>query len=400
MSIRISTSSMFQGGLSQLLARQAQVVQTQNQLATGRRVVNGADDPLAAGAAVALDRGIAELARYGLNASVLQNRLNLQESALTEAGDALQRLRELGVQAANATLTSSDRVSLSKEVEQIRERLLGLANGTDSGGRYLFAGSQDDRKPFVDSPAGVSYQGDQVQRRVEVAPELAVADAEPGSEAWMRVPTGVGALAATAGTGNTGSALLGTYSLLDATAFGGQDYTVVFTGPGTYDIEDAGGTVLSSGTYTPGQTLSFNGVSMKLDGVPAAGDTFAIGPSRSRDVFATVQAFIDALQAPAITPVERTRQVNALGSLLADLSAAGDHLIDKRAGGGARLAAIDDAAELRAAQDITLRETLSGLRDVNVAEAASRLAQESTALEAAQASFVRLQGLSLFNYLR
>ena len=57
-------------------------------------------------------------------------------------------------------------------------------------------------------------------------------------------------------------------------------------------------------------------------------------------------------------------------------------------------------AGMALAQDITLRETLSDLRDVNVAEAASRLAQQSTALEAAQASFVRLQGLSLFNYLR
>ena len=61
---------------------------------------------------------------------------------------------------------------------------------------------------------------------------------------------------------------------------------------------------------------------------------------------------------------------------------------------------LETTAVLREATALTLKETLSDLRDVNVAEAASRLTQQSTALEAAQASFVRLQGLSLFNYLR
>jgi flagellar hook-associated protein 3 FlgL len=400
MTIRISTASLFQGGLNQLLARQAQVVQTQNQLATGRRVVNGADDPLAAGAAVALDRSIAELDRFGLNAAVLQNRLNLQESLLTEAGDALQRLRELAVQANNATLTGADRVSVSKEAEQIRQRLLSLANSVDAAGRYVFGGSQDDRRPFVEGPAGVSYQGDQVWRAVAVAPELAINDAEPGSEVWMRVPTGIGPVKATMGAGNTGQLLLGGYSVTDAAAWNGQALSVSFTSPTTYDVLDAGGAVIGGGTYTPGDTLSFNGLSVSLSGPAATGDTLAIGPQVPNDIFATVQGFIDALQAPAATLADRARQTNAIGSVLADISAAGDHFIDRRAGGGARLAGLDDAQGLREATALTLKETLSDLRDVNVAEAASRLTQQSTALEAAQASFVRLQGLSLFNYLR
>ena len=45
----------------------------------------------AAGAAVALDRSLAELERFDLNANVLGNRLNLQEGSLAQAGELLQR---------------------------------------------------------------------------------------------------------------------------------------------------------------------------------------------------------------------------------------------------------------------------------------------------------------------
>jgi flagellar hook-associated protein 3 FlgL len=85
---------------------------------------------------------------------------------------------------------------------------------------------------------------------------------------------------------------------------------------------------------------------------------------------------------------------------LANVSSAQDHFVDKRAAGGARLAGIDEASALREATTVTLKTTLSDLRDVNIAEAASRLAQQSTALDAAQLSFQRIASLSLFNYLR
>ncbi len=397
---RISTTGFYRNAIDTMLQRQSAVARAQEQLATGQRVLRGADDPLAAGASVALDRSLAELERFGLNSNVLSNRLNLQESTLGEAGEAMHRLRELGVQAVNSVLSPSDRASISKEVEQIRERMLSLANSVDASGRYLFGGSQDDKKPFIDNAGAVTYLGDQVQRRIEVAPELALADAEAGSEVWLRIPTGDGRVTAAAAAGNNGTGVLSGFSLLDNATWNNADLSLRFTGPNAYEVLDGGGAVINAGAFTSGQTINFNGVSMKIDGAPAAGDTFAIGPSRPRDVFATVQNFIDALNQPANDITERTRQQNALSAVLFDVGAAQSHLIDKRASGGARLAAIDDANDLRSAQSITLKSALSDLRDVNVAEAVSRLSQESTALEAAQASFTRIQGLSLFNYIR
>ena len=68
-----------------------------------------------------------------------------------------------------------------------------------------------------------------------------------------------------------------------------------------------------------------------------------------------------------------------------------------RSGTGSRLAALDTAEDARGAGDLTLQQSLSELRDVDFAEAASRLALQLTALEAAQKTMLQVQRLSLFD---
>lgn len=397
---RISTAGFYQQGLTALLQRQASLAKTQQQLATGLRLTRAADDPLAAGSAVSIDRSIAQLERYGKNADALSNRLNLQEGALTEAGDIMLRLRELAVQANSSVLSPTDKQAIALEVEQLRESMLGIANTADGSGRYLFGGTQDDNPPFVAGSGGVAYVGDQTQRQIDVAPGLALDDVEPGSEVFFRIPTGDGRVSASFGAGNTGTGRIMGFGLMDAAAWDGDTYTVSFTAPDAYEIRDSGGAVVGTGAYVPGDAIEFAGLQLRIEGAPAVGDGFSVGASGRRDIFATIDALTAALNAPSTTPTERAAQQNALAVSLADISQAQDHFIETRAGGGARLAAIDDATDLREAQALTLKETVSGLRDLDYAEASSRFAQELTALEAAQASFVQVQQLSLFQMLR
>ena len=61
--------------------------------------------------------------------------------------------------------------------------------------------------------------------------------------------------------------------------------------------------------------------------------------------------------------------------------------------------AIDSAAELREANSITLKGTLSSLRDLVWAEAIGRYNLENTALQAAQSVFMQMQQLSLFKMM-
>ncbi|MCG6863993.1 MAG: flagellar hook-associated protein 3, partial [Thiogranum sp.] len=66
---------------------------------------------------------------------------------------------------------------------------------------------------------------------------------------------------------------------------------------------------------------------------------------------------------------------------------------------GARLNAIDSQATINGALLEQLNATRSNIEDIDYAEAASRLSQQSVTLQAAQQAFVRVQNLNLFNFL-
>lgn len=399
MNYRISTGMMYQQSIATMLAKQAKLAHTQQQLSTGQKLITAKDDPVAAGTAVGLDRTLAELERFAANASTVQNRLGLQENALTQVGDAMARVHELTLQANNAALGDDSRKAISSELKAIYAGLLDLANSTDGTGRYLFGGTADGSAPFAVAAGGVIYSGDQSQRQIEVAPDSFVLDALPGSEIFLRLRTGDGRIDGAAAAGNAGTGLLMDLSVTDSTTWTGGQYRIEFTSPTTYDIYDGGPTPISSGTYTKGQSIAFAGAQVKIEGEPATGDAFNIGPSTTRDIFATLQNLIGALETNPTTDAQRASMQNQLQTAIRDVATAQGHMIDARASGGAQMMAIDNAAELRDANNVTLKGTLSNLRDLDWAEAIGRYNLENTALQAAQNVFMQMQQLSLFKMM-
>ncbi|MBD9437554.1 flagellar hook-associated protein FlgL [Pseudoxanthomonas sp. PXM03] len=399
MNYRISTGMMYQQSINTMLAKQAKLAHTQQQLSSGQRLVTAKDDPVAAGTAVGLDRAVAELERFGMNASAVQNRLGLQENALTQVGDAMARVNELVIQANNAAMGDDSRQAISTELKSIYAGLLDLANSTDGAGRYLFGGTSDGSAPFAIAGGNVIYSGDQTQRQVEVAPDMFVADTLPGSEVFLRLRTGDGRIDGQPAAGNTGTGLLMGFSVTDSTAWDGDTYTLSFGAGNTYQVVDGGGAVVATGAYAKGESIAFAGVQMKIDGQPANGDSFTLGPAGSRDIFATVQGLIDTLETSPTTDTQRAVMQNSLQAAMRDIATAQSRMIDARASGGAQLSAIDDAAALREANNVTLQGTLSTLRDLDWAEAIGRYQMENTALQAAQTVFMQMQSLSLFKLM-
>ncbi len=149
MSSRISTSMMFNQSVSLMMAKQAKLSHLEQQIATGSKIVSAKDDPVAAGAAVGLDRSLAALDRMKLNAGNVQNRLGVQENTLAQVNDLMARVNDLTIQASNPALGAADKKTLITELNQIREGLLSLANADDGTGRYVFGGTNDGDPPFA-----------------------------------------------------------------------------------------------------------------------------------------------------------------------------------------------------------------------------------------------------------
>lgn len=110
-------------------------------LSSGLRINSAKDD--AAGLAIS-ERFTSQI--RGLNQAVRNANDGISlaqtaEGALGSAGDILQRIRELAVQSANASNSSSDRQALQNEVTQLVQELDRISTTTNFNGKVLFDGT-------------------------------------------------------------------------------------------------------------------------------------------------------------------------------------------------------------------------------------------------------------------
>lgn len=127
---------------------------TFNRLASGLRINSAADD--AAGLAISnrFTAQIKGLNQAGRNANDAISLTQVAEGALDETTNALQRIRELAVQAANDTYNSGDRLSLQKEVDQLVAEIGRIANDTEFNSIGLLTGSYTGKKFHIGAFSG------------------------------------------------------------------------------------------------------------------------------------------------------------------------------------------------------------------------------------------------------
>jgi flagellar hook-associated protein 3 FlgL len=399
MSTRISTLGLHEQAVTAMLQQQARLAKVQQQLTTGHKLTRAADDPGAAAGALALDQALAELNRYGENAKRLTLRLSLEETALASAADVVARVRELAVAANSGSLTDSARGAIAVELRARYEELLALANSGDGAGRYLFGGTQDSQPPFAAAGGGIAYAGDHGQRVIAVAPGMELPDGDPGAEVFQRIRDGNGVFSTRADPANTGSAVVKAATLADPAQWDGDSYRIEFNA-GAYQVSNSAAVVVASGAYVPGQAIEFAGVRVSVSGAPADGDAVVVDPSATQDIFSSLRKLIAAVETPGSGPAAQAARQNAYFSAQEDLAQALDHLVDYRALVGARLGAAESSAAQREAAAVDVQAALSGLRDLDYTEAVSRMNLLMTALQAAQQTYLRVQGSTLFDYLR
>ncbi len=397
--MRISTSMLHNQGLAAMQRQQSQLAQTQNQLSSNQKWFSASDDPVGFGTAEGLDRQLAQIARYQSNAEGANHRLLIEEDALAEGIDVLQRVRELSLQANSAGQSDQSRAAIAIELNALREQLMGVANQDDGQGRYIFAGSADGVAPFSWNGSAANYAGDQQVRGAQLGATRMVAEGDAGDAVFMNLRSGNGTFAVNAATTNTGGAQLAAAKVIDVSAWDNASYTVQFNA-GNYEVRDSGNAVVQSGSYAPGSAIRFRGIELSFSGTPAAGDTYTVAPSQAQDVLALVDKLARLVATPQSDAGQRGQWQTALQQGLTELDAAQAHFSDLRATVGVRLAAAEDASGQLGAQKLHAQESLSDVRDLDYAEAATRLQMQLTALQAAQQTYTRVQGLSLFDYLR
>ena len=398
--MRISTSQIFQKGTNGILDQQAKVSKTQLQLGSGKQVLTPSDNPTASVNILHLQHNIDLKNTYQTNIGYAVASLSTEESALSSSTDLLQRVRELAVQANSGILTNTDLQSISSELQQDLNGLLGLANSQDGNGNYLFAGNRTTTKPFSQSSSGFSYAGDQGQRTIQIGEDRQVAIADSGYTAFQKIKNGNGSFVTSYGGANTGSGAIDVGQLTNPSAWVPDTYTLTFLTPTSYEVRDSSANLITSGTYQSDTPISFNGAQVTVSGAPASGDTFTVAPSSNQDVFTTIQNLLTAMNGSVGGPASRAKFRSDVGQFLASIDNAMNNMADVRAAVGGRLNSIDNQKAANGDFIAASQTALSSLQDLDYTEAASRLSQQLLVLQAAQQSFVKVQNLSLFNYIQ
>ncbi len=88
------------------------------------------------------------------------------------------------------------------------------------------------------------------------------------------------------------------------------------------------------------------------------------------------------------------------GYTLQELDNALGTMLDVRAGLGARINSVESQEGVNEGYELYLNKNLSEVRDLDYAEAASRMNMQLVGLQAAQQVYQKVQGLSLFNYIQ
>lgn len=398
MTMRISTSNAYDASLEALTRHQTELNGLQEQLSTTKRVNRASDDPAAAGRA---ERALAAEMRSTANQRAVdssQNAMTLSESALGDAGELMQQIREAMVASGNASYSDAERKSLADQIGGLRDQLLSVANRTDGSGTYLFGGQNADQPPFVDTSAGVQYRG--------VGGEISAASGEPlpltvdGETAWMSARSGNGVFK-TEATVSTGNAWIDNGRVTDPAAVTGSTYSLSFSTTGgqtTYSIlKDGGATAVVDQPFTPGKAIEIEGLSATISGAPANGDEFTLSPSTpSVGVFDVLDKAIADLKTPGRSSGQLAQANSAnLGAVDTVLS----QLQSVRSKVGETLNRIDGVTGRLGALKLASQTERQNAEGLDMVSAISTFQNKQTVYDAALKSYSMVQKISLFNYI-
>lgn len=141
MSLRVNTNVTAMTAHGNLVTNDSRLSTSIEKLSSGLRINRAADDAAGLTISEKLKTQIRGIARAQLNVQDGQSLIQTAEGALNETHSMLQRMRELCIQSANDTLTTTDRLEIQKEIAQLKEDINRIANDTEYNTKKLLDGT-------------------------------------------------------------------------------------------------------------------------------------------------------------------------------------------------------------------------------------------------------------------
>jgi|GEM_PF-5845712 len=159
--MRVTTQISANTAINNILDNYARLLDVQNQMATGRRVLTPSDDPLATNDAIRLQSMLSDMEQYLSNLDVGESFLGLTDSVLQDVNDLQSTAKAHTVSMAQDTTTPTMRQGTVLEVQSILQEIVAVAN-RKVGRRCLFGGTRTIEDPFeVVGTKYVNFRGNE-----------------------------------------------------------------------------------------------------------------------------------------------------------------------------------------------------------------------------------------------
>jgi flagellar hook-associated protein 3 FlgL len=415
--MRITTNQMFTSANAHMLENQRSLAAVQEQLTSGKKFQSLSDDPLAANRIIQLEREITQYTMMNENISVANMRLDVEEEALTDLTNLTNRLQEISLALGNASLSDQNHEDFAAEMSELVGLGQSLFNSRDAKGEYLFAGSQGGKPAYELENERWVFQGDSECRNLKVSNAMKVQIADSGQELFeLASPTGGGALISGPASSSVASSSVYDPTLFQAqmASLGPLDIQIV-DNAGTQEMtaRDRNGNVVNDTFGVPiqdivvvpavGSVLSLDGANITVtESANPLPDTFDIDYEAPRDnILNNTLDMIDSIRLLDVSnPVDAVKFEAKRADFINKIDKMQESMRNSISTVGARMVNLDVTKDANIDYTIISAKTLSGIQDLDYAKASTDLARTQSALEASYASFAKIQGMSLFDYIK
>ena len=449
---RVGTANMYDNAIRNVSARQTSLVNLQENLTSGKRVVRASDDPVSAAQA---ERALTRISRIQTEQRALENQRNAIAQAESTMGDAIslvQEARQLMVNAGNGALSSSERATIANQLQSLRDQLTAVANRTDTNGIPLLGALGSAQSPFMGPLNGIPDYKFAGQAGQTASDGVTLPNTLDGDSAFMFDAKRDGSFhaAITPGTstvivpgattpsvpamGQPNRALTtSAITVAEGTNFNknpatglAYTYSVSFSNvtldPATNTLSATYNVSSTDPAFVPpaAQTLNpikigekgeFNinglppGMSMKVTTLPtkAVDGTITLSPANGDTINISPQASVFSVIDKAIAEIKAAPNSNvaaqASGQALANIDIGLERMSNIRSYAGELLNRADRITGDQSKRSEQLEADRSRAEDLDMIKGFSDFQNQQTGYKAALQAYASVQKLSLFNYI-
>lgn len=398
------------------------LARTQEMASTTKRIIRLSDDPNALSQLLNVKGTVDMNEQYMRNIDDGLAYLDSADTALGTVGSLLQRILEYDIQGANGTLEEDDMAAIGEQIDKMIDELVDIAN-TTVGGKYIFAGTKNNRPPFERDGNSIIYTGnlEDVNREIlnqanypinvtgfdDVIDLYAPRDGATGIASGETAANGNGELIITNGDKEY---RISTYKPDGITPKGYDEIAEEIEGLGGLSVDyEAGKKFIIASNLGPIK------VSESTDGILGTSTDFSTNPESAEPglfgyvdeetgvvyggIFQTLFDLKDNLNNGITSEYTDGELSSGVEYSIGEINDQIDHFLRFRVQVGARTQHFESVKSQLKNQEVLLNQVISNLEDADMAKVSIDLAQNKLAYDASLAAGAQIMQTSLLDYL-